>query len=160
MQTTRGTAAAVCVTAVMVAALAGCGSDRAPTAVADDARVVAQAVARAAALSPGAAFDIELTATNVTAAPIAMTLTSGCAFSYQVQTPAGQQVASPQYLCTTVIRPVTLAPGEVLRETYRYETGEFTFPALAPGRYRVVPTVNVRAVPGLVYRAADIEVRF
>jgi hypothetical protein len=159
MQTTTGTAAAVRVAAVMAATLAGCGGDQAPTAVTDDARVVAQAVARPAALSAGAAFDIELTATNVTSAPIAMTLTSGCAFTYQVQTPAGQQVAAPQNLCTAVIRPVTLAPGEVLRETYRYETGDFTFPALAPGRYRVVPTVNVRAVPGLVYRAADIEVR-
>lgn len=159
MQTTTGTAAAVRVAAVVAATLAGCGGDQAPTAVTDDARVVAQAVARPAALSAGAAFDIELTATNVTSAPIAMTLTSGCAFTYQVQTPAGQQVAAPQNLCTAVIRPVTLAPGEVLRETYRYETGDFTFPALAPGRYRVVPTVNVRAVPGLVYRAADIEVR-
>lgn len=159
MQTTTGTAAAVRVAAVMAATLAGCGGDQAPTAVTDDARVVARAVARPAALSAGAAFDIELTATNVTSAPIAMTLTSGCAFTYQVQTPAGKQVAAPQNLCTAVIRPVTLAPGEVLRETYRYETGDFTFPALAPGRYRVVPTVNVRAVPGLVYRAADIEVR-
>lgn len=159
MQTTTRTGSAVRLAAAMAVTLAGCGGDRAPTEASDGARVVAQAVARPAALSAGAAFDIELTATNVTSAPIAMTLTSGCAFTYQVQTPAGQQVAAPQYLCTAVIRPVTLAPGEVLRETYRYETGDFTFPALAPGRYRVVPTVNVRAIPGLVYRVADIEVR-
>lgn len=145
--------------ALMAVAAAACGEDRAPTEAGGEARVVAQAVARPTTPVAGEAFDVELTATNVTAAPIALTLTSGCAFAYEVRTPSGQVAAAPAYLCTAVMRPLTLAPGEVLRETYRYETGDFTFPRLEAGRYRVVPTMNARSIPGLVVRAADIDVR-
>ncbi len=143
--------------ATVAAGVASCGSDASPTQNND--RIVAQAVARPSTVPPGAAFDVEITATNVTSAPITLTFSSGCAFTYRVTTAAAQVVATPSYLCTAVIRTETLAPGGVLRETYRYATGEASFPVLAAGTFRVVPALNTAAMTGLVIRAADIEVR-
>ena len=145
--------------ALLSVALIGCsesggvaGSDR-------DARVLAQAVARPAALAAAMPFDVEITATNVSTEPISLTMTSGCSFSYEVQAPDGRVIAAPVYPCTAVMRSLTLVAGEVLRETYRYETGEVTFPRLPSGSYRIVPSLNVRNLPGLVVRAAMLEVR-
>lgn len=141
------------------AALFACGGTPRATESDADARIVAQAIARPATVSAGMPFDVELTATNVASVPIGLTFSSGCAFSYEVQTANGRVIAAPIYPCATVIRSVTLTSGEVLRETYRYEIGEVLFPQLAPGVYRIVPTLNLREIPGLVIRGGSVEVR-
>jgi hypothetical protein len=146
-------------TAMLGVVLVTCAGNRTPTEGDADARIVARAVALPAVASSGDAFDVELTATNVTSAPIELTTTSGCALAYEVVGPGGVVVAAPIHPCTAVIRSIRLAAGEVLRETYRYETGDVLFPRLAPGAYRIVPTMNLRSIPGLVVQGTDMQVR-
>ena len=42
---------------------------------------------------------------------------------------------------------------------YRYAIGEALFPQLAPGVYRIVPTLNLGEIPGLILRGGSVEVR-
>ena len=151
--------ALLCASALVGAALFACGGTPRATESDADARIVAQAIARPATVPAGMPFDVELTATNVTSVPIGLTFTSGCAFSYEVQTANGRVVVAPIYPCTTVIRSLTLASGAVLLETYRYAIGEALFPQLAPGVYRIVPTLNIGEIPGLIIRGGSVEVR-
>ena len=151
--------ALVSASALLGAALFACGGSPRATESDAAARIVAQAIARPANVPVGMPFDVELTATNVTSVPIGLTLTSGCAFSYEIQTANGRVVVAPTYPCTTVIRSLTLASGAVLLETYRYEIGEALLPRLAPGVYRIVPTLNLGDIPGLIIRGVSVEVR-
>jgi hypothetical protein len=139
--------------------LVGCATGTDVTGGGTAGSVVAQAVVRPASIAGAVPFDVEITATNVGSAPIEMTMTSGCAFAFTVQAPDGRIVAAPKYSCPSVMYSLTLAAGEVLRETYRFETGAASFPSLPLGTLRIVPAMNVSSLPGLVIRAAVVEVR-
>ncbi|WP_310571485.1 hypothetical protein [Gemmatimonas sp.] len=147
------------VSVVLVAASVACSGEEVTNSGGAADALVVQSLARPASVTVASPFDVELTATNVTAAPITFTLSSGCAFAYEIRASDGRVVAAPTYACTAVLRSVTLSPGQVLRETYQYPAGEVGFPRLPIGTYRVVPTVNAGPIRGLVTRAADLTIR-
>ena len=139
--------------------VAGCDGESGPTDKQPVAPILAQTVVRPSVIATATPFDVEITATNVSSASVALTVSSGCTFAYEVQAADGRVVAAPVYPCTSVMRSLSLAAGEVLRESYQFDTGQGAFPQLAPGRYRIVPTLSMRGLAGVEIRGADVEVR-